>query len=244
MPYQTVYPTAVSNSGNITLYALASFLTVQTGGTALTNMALSTYAMETWAMWANQTGTTNTQYLSPRDTTWQEWCYQRDFWSMNANTFVRTPVQPVVPLTPEQLAAQQARAEADRVVFEEAARVRAEKNVKARARAKSLLMEFLTPEQIEYMDRHGHIPVIGSRGRRYRIKTGGTASGNVSVVDDKGVEQGRFCVHPRQPHDGGSLPLEDSWLAQVLHLQADEDGVLKVANLVSGVNPLRELVPA
>jgi hypothetical protein len=33
-------------------------------------------------------------------------------------------------------------------------------------------------------------------------------------------------------------------LAQVLHLQADEDGVLKVANLVSGVNPLRELVPA
>jgi hypothetical protein len=243
MPYQTVYPTAVSNSCNITLYDYSSFLTVQTGGTAPTNMALSPYTMETWATWVNQTGTMNTQYFSPSDAAWQAWCYQRDYWSItNARTF--TAVQPAVPPTPEQLVAQQARVAADRLVFEEAARVRAEKTVKARARAKSLLLEFLTPEQIEYMDRHGHIPVIGSRGRRYRIKTGGSASGNVSVVDDKGVEQGRFCVHPSQPHDGGSLPLEDSWLAQVLHLQADEDGVLKVANLVSGVNPLRELVPA
>ena len=89
------------------------------------------------------------------------------------------------------------------------------------------------------MERHGYIPVIGSKGRRYHIRTTGGASGNVALVDDKEAVIGRFCAHPGPTHDGKGLPTEDQFLAQLLHIQDDEDEFLGVANLVEGKNPVR-----
>jgi hypothetical protein len=205
-----------------------------TGGTTLTAMANSMYANDTWDYWNTNTTATISTTTQWANQVWDDWCTHEYY---NIGRVSVQVTQARVPTEEERLAARlrDAARQAERA---EAEKVYVEKVKKARARAKSLLLEFLTPEQIEYMDRHGHIPVIGSRGRHYRVTTRNTASGNVSVVDDKGDVKGVFCVHPRLPHDGGSLPLEDSWLAQVLHLQSDEDEVLKVANLCSGANPL------
>jgi len=232
MPYVTLYANSIFTT--ITLDQLMYPYHHVTGGTAPTVMANSIYAENTWECWNTATSISATQYTSYTNQVWDTWCTKEYY---NIGPVRATVSTPRVPTEEERLAAV-ARREAQRIADAERNKAHSEKMAKARARAKSLLLEFLTPEQIEYMDRHGHIPVIGSRGRRYRIKTGNTASGNVAVVDDKGKELGTFCVHPRGPHDGGLLPLEDSWLAQVLHLQSDEDEVLRVANLCSGANPL------
>jgi hypothetical protein len=196
-----------------------------TGGSTL--VANSPYVIDDWRAWNTSTCTTITQNTYyPALETWQDWCTTGTVisnGSYQSNVPTREP-------TPEELATAQ-----------KAALEREAKRAKAKVRAKSLLDSVLSPEQRQYMDRHGYIPVVGSKGRRYHVRTTGGASGNVAVLDDKDQVTGRFCAHPGPTHDGHSLPNEDQFLAQVLHLQDDEDEFLRVANLVEGKNPVRGL---
>jgi hypothetical protein len=189
----------------------------QTGGTS--RVANSPYVIEDWRAWNTSTCTTITQNTYyPVLETWQEWCT----YGTQGNSIVQTNVFPAREPTPEELAAR------------EAARAKA---AKAKVRARSLLDSVLTLEQRQFMERHGYIPVVGSKGRRYHIRTTGGASGNVALVDDKEAVLGRFCAHPTSAH--GSIPTEDHFVAQLLHLQDDEDDFLHKANLVEGKNPVR-----
>jgi hypothetical protein len=190
-----------------------------TGGSTV--VANSLYVIEDWRAWNTSTSTSITQNTYyPANETWREWCT----YGTQSNSIVQSNVYPAREPTPEELARNKAYAE---------------KQARAKVRARSLLDSVLTPEQRQYMERHGYIPVVGSKGRRYHIRTTGGASGNVALVDDKEAVLGRFCAHPTSAH--GSIPTEDSFVAQILHLQDDEDDFLKVANLVEGKNPVRGL---
>jgi hypothetical protein len=199
----------------------------QSGGATL--VANSPWAIDDWRAWNTGTATyTNTQTIYyPASQLWREWCIQT-----NGSATYQYDAQPP-PMTAEELAAH------NRAVEEHKA-----KAARAKVRARSLLDSVLSPEQRQYMERHGYIPVVGSKGRRYHIRTTGGASGNVVLVDDKEAVEARFCAHPRSTHDGHFLPNEDQFLAQVLHLQDDEDDFLGKANTVEGRNPVRGLALA
>jgi hypothetical protein len=190
-----------------------------TGGPTV--VANSPYVIDDWRAWNTSTSTSITQNIYyPAHETWREWCT----YGTQGNVIQTFPAREP---TPEELAAQKA-AEA--------------KRARAKVRARSLLDSVLTPEQRQYMERHGYIPVVGSKGRRYHIRTTGGASGNVALVDEKEAVLGRFCAHPTSAH--GPIPTEDSFVAQVLHLQDDEDDFLGKANTVEGKNPVRGLALA
>jgi hypothetical protein len=193
-----------------------------TGGPTV--MANSPYALSDWRTWNTSTSTSVTQNIYyPIQDTWREWCATSSIYTNGIYQGSGVPREP----TPEELAAQ---------------KVAEAKRARAQVRARSLLDSVLTPEQRQYMERHGYIPVVGSKGRRYHIRTTGGASGNVVLVDDKASVLGRFCAHPTSAH--GPIPAEDSFVAQILHLQDDEDDFLGKANLVEGRNPVRGLALA
>jgi hypothetical protein len=189
----------------------------QIGGSTL--VANSPYVIDDWRAW--NIGTATTQFIQyPANDTWREW----NVYGYSANVQAYQYQYELREPTEEEKKARE---------------LAEQKRAKAHRRARSLLESVLTPEQRQYMERHGYIPVIGSQGRKYHVRTGGGASGNVVLVDEKEAVLGRFCVHPRSTHDGHHLPNDDQFLAQVLHLQDDEDDLLKVANLVEGHNPVR-----
>jgi hypothetical protein len=94
----------------------------------------------------------------------------------------------------------------------------------AEARAKRLLREWLTREQIDQLDEHGHFEVVGSQtGKRYRINYGNCA--NVQEVDKKGRLVMGLCFLPI-----GNLAPGDVMLAQKIAIETSEDQVLAKAN--------------
>jgi hypothetical protein len=105
----------------------------------------------------------------------------------------------------------------------------------ANSLAEDLLMACLSPQQAGDHVRLGWFDVVSSRGRRFRIYTRTPAdpryypgqAGNVVLLAASGSNhEARYCVHPP-----GSLPDADAWLAQKLALEADEDSVMRVANM-------------
>jgi hypothetical protein len=192
------------------------------GGTP-TVVANSPYVIDDWRTWNTSTSTYCT---ITSNQLWQTWTSEQTYGN-SSNTYYQN-LAPSPPMTPEELAR-----------HNKAIEERQAKAAKAKVRARSLLDSILTPEQRQYVERHGYIPVVGSKGRRYHIRTGGGASGNVVLVDEKDSLIGRFCAHPTATHDGKYIPPEDSFVAQLLHLQDDEDDFLGKANLVDGINPVR-----
>lgn len=188
-----------------------------------TVVANSPYALSDWRTWNTSTSTYCT---ITSNQLWQTWNTGTVTCGNSSNTYYQGIDQAI--MTPEELARHNEAMEKAKV-----------KREVARVRARSLLDSMLTEEQKQYVERHGYIPVIGSKGRRYHIRTTGGASGNVALVDDKDAVIGRFCAHPGPTHDGKGLPNEDQFLAQLLHLQDDEDSFLEVANIVEGHNPVR-----
>jgi hypothetical protein len=95
----------------------------------------------------------------------------------------------------------------------------------ADGRAVRLLRQWLRPEQLAQLTRHGHFDVVGSRGgTRYRIYDCGRIA-NVRVLDDDGEVVAGLCFHPI-----GELPSADVMLAQKIALETDEHAALAVAN--------------
>lgn len=97
--------------------------------------------------------------------------------------------------------------------------------VTANARAEQLLFSLLSDEQARTFREHGWFEVLGSRGRRWRIRNRGQA-GNVDLMPAAGNERdATFCAHPPD-----HLPDCDAYVAQMLHLVTDEDDFRRVAN--------------
>lgn len=170
-----------------------------------------------WNNWTTNTATTVA--VDP----WYGWV--NNTITLGNNTYRgQTPVHRELS-TPEELAeARERRREAERV------------HVAARERAEALLQDHLTKAQRAEMKKHHRITVVGSRGRRYCIHTRGSAAGNVEVKQAVGNGTAAFlCAHP------SGVPLADAFLAQKLHIEADEESFLQVANIASGS---RALIPA
>lgn len=95
----------------------------------------------------------------------------------------------------------------------------------AAARARELLVSFLTKPQRREFAKHKAVTIIGASGQVYRITYGKIA--NIEVLAPGGRLLHRLCVHPENPE----LPVEDVMLSQLLHLRADEDVLVRRANI-------------
>lgn len=161
-----------------------------------------------WSSW-------NTTTASVTNSTWEWW--------VQHNSSEGTRIIPTPALTPEQAAAQ----EAERV--EQQARWAEQQRVHdlAQATARSLLEAMLTEAQLRDHQQRGFFEVLAESGRRYRINTKGSAAGNVKLMVGESGEQiaASVCAHLF-----GREPWADSWIAQKLALEDDEEGFWAVAN--------------
>ncbi len=101
---------------------------------------------------------------------------------------------------------------------------RRKKQRAASKRARELLRRFLTERQLADFDKHGHFFMQTPKGHRYKI--GSARDHNVVRLNRRGKPMRVFCASIY----GVRVPLEDVLLAQLLMLQADEDGFVRVAN--------------
>jgi hypothetical protein len=165
--------------------------------------------------------TTNTVSAATPTYIWADWIRQSevdDNWrAWNARHYLN--VAPP-PLSPEQAQ----RAHADLVAGAEAqARVRE----LARTTAFELLATVLDEDQLRDHRQRQFFEVVAASGRRYRIRTNAGAAGNVRLmVGASGDEEAAsFCAHLYSGE-----PTADSFIAQKLALEDDEEGFLAVAN--------------
>jgi hypothetical protein len=94
---------------------------------------------------------------------------------------------------------------------------------KSEAKAKVLLKEWLSPEQLVQYERNRWFEVVGSKtGKRYRIQE--RQQQNVYELDAKGRPIRGWCFMPK-----GRLATGDVMLAQKIALETDEKGTMKVA---------------
>lgn len=113
-----------------------------------------------------------------------------------------------------------------RIAAEEAEREKAE------ITARELLLAHLSAQQKRDLLEHGWFEVIGSVGRRWRIRTRSGYSGNIDLMPEVGeVRLASYCAHAYD-----QLPLHDHYLIQKIVLEADEESFIAIAN-VSYANP-------
>jgi len=94
---------------------------------------------------------------------------------------------------------------------------------KSEAKAKALLKEWLSPEQLVQYERNRWFEVVGSKtGKRYRIQE--RQQQNVYELDAEGRPIRGWCFMPKGP-----LATGDVMLAQKIALETDEKGAMKVA---------------
>ena len=94
---------------------------------------------------------------------------------------------------------------------------------KSEAKAKALLKEWLSPEQLAQYERNRWFEVVGSKtGKRYRIQE--RQQQNVYELDAEGRPIRGWCFMPK-----GSLATGDVMLAQKIALETDEKGAMQVA---------------
>lgn len=88
-------------------------------------------------------------------------------------------------------------------------------------------MSFLDDKQRAEFDADRAFTIENAKSRRrYRITHGRIA--NIEVLSRRtGRRLHRLCVHPANE----DLPIEDVMLSQLLHLRADEDGLVARANV-------------
>lgn len=97
---------------------------------------------------------------------------------------------------------------------------------RAIARARKLIREHLSDEQLESLAKQDYFELESSSGKKYRIYRG--HSMNVYRLDDAGKEVERLCAYSKTKN----MPDEDHMLIQKLHLETDEDHYRKIANKV------------
>lgn len=93
--------------------------------------------------------------------------------------------------------------------------------------ARGLLMAFLDERQKRDLARNAYFEVIGSSGRRWRIRTGRGYSGNVDLMPEVGdIRIATYCAH-----GADLMPASDHYLIQKLALEDDDVAFIAVANL-------------
>ena len=187
--------------GNTTS-ATANTFTYNPQGWPTTSSTVTT--IDPWQYWSGQTTT------AQLNATWENW-------------MIHTPIVRMRPPTPEQRAEHAAR----RADWEARARQDEERRRAARVTAHALLEMVLSEAQLRDHQRRGFFEVISKAGRRYRINTNGSNAGNVKLmVGARGEEvAASLCAHLY-----GAEPHADSFIAQKLALEDDEDGFWAVAN--------------
>jgi hypothetical protein len=108
--------------------------------------------------------------------------------------------------------------------FAEAEKKRLAEQAVADARAKKLLVECLSSEQRDTLEKHNYFDVRVPSGQVYRIHKG-WAHNVKRVKPDGTVAPGTFCAHPSD-----QVPHYDNMLAQKFTLETDEQAFLKIAN--------------
>lgn len=94
----------------------------------------------------------------------------------------------------------------------------------AQQKAEAILVESLDAQQRDEFTKDRCFTVESAKSkRRYRIKKGRVA--NIEELDAGGRVVARFCVHPAK-----YVPDYDTMLAQKLHLEHDDEALLKIAN--------------
>lgn len=213
--------TAVSNQmirhvGWSTIYDYATEGTTRMAtNTFDTNTAyyLNTAATNVWTAW-NGTGT-----AASSSSVTQIWAD----WQTSAGTTTLPVYRPPARRepTPEEIAAIEERQRRWDAEQAERARVQAEADVRARA----LLLDVLTDEQREEFVATERFRVRGSKGGVYEVRCNSGVSGNVRGRPHMGGRERSYCIHPTN-----GVPRHDTYLAQKLLLEHDEDEFLRVAN--------------
>src|SRR5215472_17346737 len=94
---------------------------------------------------------------------------------------------------------------------------------KSEAKAKALLKEWLSSEQLVQYEQNRWFEVVGSKtGKRYRIQE--RQQQNVYELDAEGRPIRGWCFMPK-----GNLATGDVMLAQKIALETDEKGAMQVA---------------
>lgn len=181
-----------------------------------------------WGAWTTSATTNSTASATTYGDPWAAWLRQAQ--SRPVYTAPRVP-------TPEERAADEARARAfrARADADRAARLEAER------KAEALLLRHLSPEQREEYQRTKSFTVKLPSGALYRINKG--RSGNVELAAPLPMIEGaspsvgvaanqrfvaceRLCIHPDLP-----VPDCDNMLAQKLMLETDEQNFRRIANI-------------
>lgn len=174
-----------------------------------------------WTSWIENPGTQTaaTTLTTAANAVWTIWTG-----ATAATSIIGRRAGGVVAETAEQMAARLANME--RLRAERAERAALERRIaeEANARAEQLLLAVLSAEQRETYHRGRYIIVIGRSGRRYRVRRGRV--GNVDVIGRNGHIESRLCAHPAV-----WTPEQDVMLAQMLHLQHDDDEFCRTANV-------------
>jgi hypothetical protein len=190
-----------------------------------TNTASASYvssaiqdAERAWGLWTDA-GTSATTSI-----TWNRWVHDAE----QARAVIANMAYAVGQQQqrgPIETAEQRMRREAAEVKRAAEQKADGERRVKAQKRAKKLLQDCLTPEQLKCYEEHQFFDVVID-GKTYRIRQG--THGNVRLLDkdkDGKVKEVRsFCIQP------GGVPDEDAMLSQKLLLEANEAEFLRIAN--------------
>lgn len=181
------------------------------GGTSSVSTSFSSSADSAWTGWVNLTSSDTID----TDATWATWVGEVSFKAMSS------PAREVI--SPEKVALSVAESEQRMVIRQvEADRALMERQI-ADAKAKELLIQFLTPEQTAMLETMKAIAVQSVTGKQYRIRKGW--AGNIDELNERGEVVARLCVHPNI-----NIPEYDNMLGQMLALQTDEAGLLRIAN--------------
>ena len=206
-----------------------------------------------WNAWNQNVSTGSTGYIAPNGI-WQVWNsgYQTvqqtgsyNIWlQWNQTAFPALYDRPGAnpPVAPRELSPEEkARRARENLIWKTRSRSRAVRTRVAERKAKALLREHLSDEQLVEYETDGSFTVETADGaRRYRIGRG--IAGNVRLLacrEDPPVlvaangrpirEGARFCAHVYHPD--GDVPVEDNQLAQKLLIEAAEEQFLAMANV-------------
>lgn len=200
------------------------------------NTATSASTQLTWTTWnVTAANATTALTVTAGDIMWRAWnMSSTGYTTATATTincwpaWLQAPatvraVQPRAQPTAEQLE----RWRAEEIRRREADDERAKAALLARERAKNLLEQSLSAEQLEELKQKDcfHVESISADGtrRRYQIRRG--THGNVKLLGANGQPLESLCI---QPPD---VPVEDAMLAQKLMLETDEAEFRRIANI-------------
>lgn len=158
--------------------------------------------------------------------TWTSWGY--DHRVANTTTNGTIFVTPVSDAAAQRFREEDARLQRQREIDSERIRQtefqRSAERIAAKERAEKLLQSALSPEQREELKIRGFFHCRSKVGIFYRIYRG--SHGNVRRLNHTGKEIERLCVQPSY------VPESDCMLAQKLHIENDEQGFRRTANII------------